>query len=197
MHTRRKFGLMLFMMAGTMLIVTRGTALTAGGEDLPSDKCVRYAIHETPGAPKSRVTFHVEMDLGAVERMGNEVGWNINSISFRQLGYGGAPDRVWTIHDPTVPTSDGLWWVDHPDWQAVDGADFTAPPLLTGTASAHKISDPGLDFELEGNTDYDEPSPYNGAVAGMRYRLAETESSEPLEEVEEDEPVEIFEDLPS
>ena len=171
---------------------TTGTAPT-GLSELPGEQTVEYVIHEDPLDALSDVAFVVRMDLSAGEPDGAWIGWEVTAVEFRKPGTGGTPDTVWIQTHPYLDTADGLWWVEHADPAAPVLAEFDMPPWLLGTAAATDPVDADLDYDFEG-VEYTAPpapdEPPYAHTTGLAFAFVEQGSSEPLEESDEDEPVE-------
>ncbi len=188
MNTRNR--LLLGMIAACTVPVSIASAT------LPSNQLTTFQIHETPSDPLSPVTFTVDLNLSAVENVGNDVSWRVTSISLTQAGVNGSPDTVWTESLPVVTTTDGLWWVTHIDPLLPENSEFSLPPYLSGTATCTDSTVDDLNYYLEGWT-YQPPSqgaPYP-VTASLDYQMMLVSSSVAEEEAT-DEPVEMPIDLP-
>ena len=161
--------------------------------DPPQTLLVEYWIHETPTDPNSDITFKIRMWLASEEVDGDQVGWDVTTIEVRQMGDNGGPDTVWTDTTPTVPTPDGLWWVEHADPDNPEAGEFVMPPGLTGTADADDPNDDDLVYDFEGVTytppqDPSEP-PYD-TTGALDYGFTLNGDEDPLASGE-DKPVEL------
>ncbi len=122
-------------------------AADEGDADVPVTVDVEYWIHETPTDPESDVTFKIKLSLTEGKVDGDSIGWEINSIEFRDPGN---PDTVWVDASPSVPSADGLWWIDHADADDPQTEEFTVPPHLEGTGDAQHPNGDDLDYDFEG-----------------------------------------------
>lgn len=123
--------------------------------DVPAWVEVEYWIHETAEDSESDVTFKIKLSLTKQEVDGDSIGWEINSIEFRDPGN---PGTVWIDASPSVPSEDGLWWIDHADADDPQTEEFAVPPQLDGTGDAQDPNGDDLDYDFEGFT-YTPPPP--------------------------------------
>ena len=138
----------------------------------------------------SAITFTVWLSLVEEDSDGDSIGWKIKNIRFRQPSTGGARDKRWieSAPNPSVPTQDGLWWIDHADGDSPQLSKFNDPPHLVGTATAVDPNDADLDYEFEGST-YSGSPPWD-PTAGLEYEF--TLDGEPASFLDAtDEPVEV------
>jgi hypothetical protein len=126
----------------------------------PLTKTISYGIHEDPNDPNSAVVFTITLDLRAEARAGDSIGWGVTQIEFVEPGQGGGDDTLWIDSDPSVPSSDGRWWIDHADWTDPQLEEFAEPPHLVGTAPAEDPYDADLEYDFEGD-DYTGQGPWN------------------------------------
>lgn len=166
----------------------------AHGQGPPITQDVVYRIHADPDDANSAVTFAVWLKLEQADVDGDSAGWDITSIRFRLVGEGGQPDTLWTVSEPNVPTSDGLWWVTHADPEDPQLCEFATPPHLTGTAPANESSDPDLNYDFEAGNYTTPPGgdPWD-VTTGLSYSFTQVGDEDPVE-AGEDEPVEVAED---
>lgn len=159
--------------------------------DLPPDQTIEYLIRETPEDPNSPVVFAVTLALEASDSDGNSVGWDITEAEFVEFDEYGDPARTWVEDDTNVPTTDGLWWIEHADPADPQPSEFAKPPLLEGTAAAEDPAENDLDYALEGVTYTPPPEgqPYQDTAA-IDHEFILVSEIEPIKEGE-DEPVEI------
>ena len=127
------------LLAGTFLLGAQASTVKAG---LPADDGVRYTMRETPEDPESDIVFTAELALKAIDSDGDSIGWKITTMEFRQPATTTEPEYIWVEGAPSVPSPDGLWWIDHADHHSPDLAEFVLSPALTGTAIADDPSDP-------------------------------------------------------
>ena len=128
-----------------------GLTVSAASAQLPPQPLTQevvYKIHDDPNDPNSAVIFTVWLSLEREEVNGNSVGWAINRIRFRQVGE--SSDVLWTVFDSNVPTSDGLWWIDHADQADPQLDEFASPPHLQGVATANDSNDDDLEYDFQG-----------------------------------------------
>ncbi len=131
------------------LVVLLGASWSAWAQ-LPADTNVTYLIHESAADPNSPVLLRVTLSLQAQDQDGSSIGWAVTGMSFVQPGVEGAADRTWSETAPTLPTVDGLWWVEHADPNAPQTSEFSSPPALAGRAAAAVTTEADLDYELAG-----------------------------------------------
>lgn len=143
--------------AAALVSVAAPHAAVSAAADTSTPEVIAYSIHETPDDPSTPVVLTLTLSITASETSGNSVGWDVTSIEFRQPGTGGGADTVWIESAPSVPTSDGLWWIDHADANDPQEEEFVLPPHLTGTATAQDPNDDDLDYDFEGMA-YAEPT---------------------------------------
>ncbi len=156
MQRRLKKKATIALLSLAVLVPAAGYAAAYGfTADVPVSVDVEYWVHETPTDPESDVTFKIKLSLteGAVD--GDSIGWEIDSIEFRDPGN---PDTVWVDSSPSVPSADGLWWIDHADADEPQTEEFAEPPHLDGTGDAQDPNDDDLDYDFEGFT-YTPPPP--------------------------------------
>jgi len=150
-------------------LVALATSQSVALATLPADQAIKYLIHETPTDPASAVVFVAELHLSAQDSAGSDVGWQIDKIVIRQPIGTGSADRVWTESFPSVPTSDGLWWVTHTDPLKPKISEFALPPTLDSTADAADPAYADLDYQLAGVPYISPPPPgqppYQNTVA--------------------------------
>ena len=68
------------------------TSYAAAQVDLPGDRLADYYIRETPSDPESNVVFIVTVELAAVDKVGDEVAWDLVEITVTQPSLGNDPD---------------------------------------------------------------------------------------------------------
>ncbi len=96
----------------------------------------------------------------------------------------------WTKSQPTVSSGDGYWWVAHQDFDNLLEEEFSAPPMLIGTAPPDGTDD-DLDYYLEAGTlTRTEEAMFNGKVAGLTHEFIRDGEVDPVVDGE-DEPAEI------
>ena len=156
----------------------------------PLAQDVVYKIHSDPNDPNSVVSFTIWLSLEQADTDGDSIGWKILQIRFRQTPEAYSEERIWTDSDPNVPSSDGLWWVEHADPNDPQLAEFDTPPHLVGTAAAQDPNDPDLEYDVNSGT-YSPPPGGNpwGPTTALTYEL--TVGDPPPEKEGDDEPGEI------
>lgn len=180
----RPIVLPLLVFMGASLSTAYNTAQAA----FPDDQAIEYRIRETPNAPESAVVFTITLYLTAGDVDGDEVGWEIEEIRFRQP-ISQSLEILWIEASPVVDSPDGLWWVEHADPQDPQIGEFDMPPLLTGTADAEYSEDPDLHYSFEGVAYVSPPSPPFQDTVALDYILTLAGEDDPIEEGD-DEPVE-------
>jgi hypothetical protein len=148
---------------GVWLCTLSLVSLAAAEGSLPPDQFVRYRIHQNPGDANSAVVFDIIMGLSAIGRDGENIGWDIESLEFRQPVGGGEP-TVWVDAAPPMNTSDGLWWVQHQNADAPEISEFLEPPLLIGSAVPVDPANGNLEYSLQGS-DLQLPGPFEHTAA--------------------------------
>jgi hypothetical protein len=157
---------------------------------LPDDRVVSYLIREDPNDQESDVIFEIEFEIAAIQTNGNAIEWSVDQANFVEYDTNGSPIDSWTDDDPTVITSNGLWWVVHEDPESPAVAEFNMPPTVTGVATVDTTGD-DLEYIIESGTlTQNQSEMYGGEVAGLTHFLARVAVSEPIAEGE-DEPVEV------
>ncbi len=180
---------------GSVLVASALVLTSAGAETaaaLPPDHRVEYRIRETPTDPQSDVIWKVELIVEANEVRGRYVGWAIASITLTQFDEQGDVWRVWQEATPEVPTSDGLWWVEHAAPNSPVAIEFALPPYLVGTADPQTGTQDDLDYEFDG-VPYDPPPagpPFEGRTAAITYAFIIL--PQPPIDWGDDEPVEVY-----
>ena len=160
--------------------------------ELPAPQVVELVLREIPSDPQSAVYFRIFLDLTPVDRDGDFVGWEIDSIEFRKPRANDV-DVVW-VHDfPFVPTADGLWWTQHADPLVPAAGEFVLVPWMLGTAESLDAGYDDLEFDLAGD-EYTQapPSTTYAATTGLSYTLRAAAAAEPpVDDANDDEPVEM------
>ncbi len=154
-----------------------GLVVSVADADLPLDQDVVYKIHDDPNDPNSDVVFSVWLTLTATARDGDSVGWRIKLMQFRQVEQGG-PDTIWKILNPTIPSVDGRWWINHADGDNPQLGEFDDPPRLAGTATAEDQYDDDLEYDFQG-TEGTGVTPWD-PTARLNYEFILVGASEPL-----------------
>ena len=127
------------------VLITALSPLTASAL-LPPDQVIDIQIRETPGDPESPVVWEVSLFLHALDQIGDDIQWEVESIQIRKMGATPELDTVWVEAFPQVWTADGTWWVSH-----IDGAsDFRQPPAISGLALNVDPAGPSLTYDLLG-----------------------------------------------
>jgi hypothetical protein len=164
-------------------------ALATG--DLPQAQFVELVIRAQPNNPSSPAKSVIGLSLQAIDREGMAVGWRIQQIEFRRACSDGTI-ATWTHDLPQVPSPDGLWWVDHADPLAPLPGEFTVVPWLLGTARSWDARYSDLHFDFVGTTYQAQPNePVYEATTSLSYTLLATSPVEPVDDSNDDEPVEI------
>jgi hypothetical protein len=187
----------MFLLSSTMLLRLPAAIQTARAEDPPQDAvlAVRYTIHEVATDPDSPVIWTVDLGIQEANRLGDFVAWQVTAIRVTRNGPLTGQVRSWLDVNPTVETSDGLWWVAHVDPNSVERSEFDLPPLTSGVAEPDPGTDSELVYSFAGQT-LDPPpgSPLDGVPStNLSYALSIENSADPTddEEQEETEPATI------
>ncbi len=174
-----------------MGLVLLGVVSGAAMADLPDDRVAEYFIRETPSNPQSNIILVAELELTAISQDGDDITWEITSITLTEPGTGEAEDTVWADDAPDPVTSNGYWIVTHDDPTDPQDTEFDQPPLLSGTATADDPADDDLDYDLSGGEcDSSCQQLFSGSVGGMIYTFQRVSAEDPIAEGDDD-PVEI------
>ena len=176
----------------TLLAIVSCAALVAGVARTASadTRYVDYLIREDPSDPESDVIYIFSLGIEEADKDGDWIGWQIDEVAIVRLDSLGEVDAYWTEYAPYVPTSDGLWWVQHDDPKNPKGKDFDVTPWLVGMAQADDPNNDDMRYDFIGATYTGQGPHYDGSVSGMAYVLAPEGEEEP--ELEgDDEPGEI------
>ena len=168
------------------------------GDDPPHCKApeqwtVEYAVHETPQDPNTSIEFRFELSLLAEDGDCDATGWEIAWIEVFQTDPNGGAELSWKEQNPTVPTPDGLWWVEHADVSDPQSAEFALPPHLVGEALADDPGTKDMDYDIEGVTYAPPPPPGEPpyeTTSALDYELILADETEPAGEGQEV-PVEV------
>ncbi|MCH8149803.1 MAG: hypothetical protein IH987_17765 [Planctomycetes bacterium] len=117
----------------------------------PPDYAITFNLHETIGDPTSDIEFTVTMGLMKEEQNGDDIGWQVQIVTIRELDDNGNVIDTWFKTQPNVDTSDELWWIEHADPDNPVNSEFLIPPLIYGTAGHVNTTEPSLEFEFEGD----------------------------------------------
>lgn len=112
--------------------------------DLPSGRTLTYDVRETPADGDSPLIYEYEMHLTAQQQNGNSIGWDVDSVTIRELDANGQVINTWVDSTPNVDSADGLWWAVHADPANPVLGEFAESPPIDGTAGAD------MDYEFEG-----------------------------------------------
>ncbi|RIK63271.1 MAG: hypothetical protein DCC65_16250 [Planctomycetota bacterium] len=157
---------------------------------LPSDRSIFYNLREDPEDPESDVVFRIELILHAMSATGSTVKWRIDEAVFTQYD-GQTVLGEFSKVLPTVPGSDGLWWVTHANTEAPTLDEFDMPPHLTGTAERKSGSGADLAFDFEGVAYTPPPGgPPFDPTAGIDHSMKNASTQEIIVQAEE-EPTEM------
>lgn len=180
------FGKKLVSVCALLLLVQSASAL-------PPDRHVYFAVHQNPDNPTSPIQYYFTLDISAVSQDGNDIGWAVTSFSITELVTLGN-DIVWSLDDPFVDTTDGLWWVTHADPDNPVRFEFTLPAHMADTALAEDPSNADLDFDMQGES-YTAPpggAPYEVTAAlDFSLTLSTTPAGDPPDDSGDDEPVDL------
>ena len=176
----------------TLLAIVACAALVTGVASTASadTRYVDYLIREDPSDSESGVIYIISLGIEEAETDGDWIGWQINEVAIVRLDSLGEVDAYWIEYAPYVPTSDGMWWVEHEDTENPKAKEFDDTPLLVGLALANDPNDDDMRYDFIGATYTGQGPQYGGSVSGMAYVLAPEGQEEP--ELEgDDEPGEI------
>jgi hypothetical protein len=165
----------------TLVAVVACAALVTGVASTASadTRYVDYLIREDPSDPESDVIYIFSLGIEEAETDGDWIGWQIDEVAIVRLDSLGEVDAYWTESAPYVPTSDGLWWVQHEDTENPKGKEFDVTPWLVGTALADDPNDDDMRYDFIGATYTGQGPQYGGSVSGMAYVLAPEGEEEP------------------
>jgi hypothetical protein len=160
---------------------------------LPDDQTVYYYIREDPQDEQSDVIFEVALDINPSQVSSHAVEWSVARARFIEIDSNGEPISSWTDADPSVVSSNGLWWVEHVDVEDPIVAEFNLPPEISGTADKDQEGDDlGYAFET-GTLGAGKSAMYGGYVAAITHQFILAAEQEPIVDGE-DEPVEVQSD---
>jgi len=131
-------------------------ALCGAVDARPPDHAITFKLHETVGDTTSTIDFTVTMGLMKDTVDGNDIGWDVIVVTFREMDDEGNVVTTWTKNNPDVDTTDGLWWIEHANPASPVNSEFLVPPLISGTAPSPNPNVISLEFEFEGDI-YVEP----------------------------------------
>jgi hypothetical protein len=146
--------------------------LAAAGSAHPTNAefvTVSYSIFEEPENPLSPEVFRVVVTLDEYSRAGETIGWNVVQVECRKFG---GTTLSWIGVAPEVDTADGLWYVTHADADVPTAADFTTPPVISGTGDSQQIGGADLEFQFRGAM-YIAPAsgPHYSTTAALDYEF--------------------------
>ena len=151
---------------------------------------VDYLIREVPEDPNSNVIYIISLGIEAEQTEGDWVGWLIGEVAIVRPGSVGQTEAYWIEDSPYVPTSDGLWWVEHVDISHPLAEEFDNTPKLAGIAVANDPYDDDMEYDMVGKTFSGEFPRYDERVSAQTLTLTFVGEEEPEEEGD-DEPVEV------
>ena len=158
----------------------------------PLDHAAQFNLRQTAGDPTSPIDFMVTMGLMIAAQEGDSIGWNVVSVTIRELDVSGDILHTWFKTAPFVDTADGLWWIEHADPVSPANSEFLVPPRIAGTAPSMNPTEAALEFDFEGAV-YVEPqegAPFED-TASLTTLLQEEGDPPPTPKKDErDEPVE-------
>lgn len=166
-------------------------SLGVAAEARPPDFVIQFNLHEEVGVPTSDKDFLVTMGLLKDEQDGDEIGWEVQVVTIRELDGNGATVNTWSTTSPDVDTADGLWWIEHADPDSPVNSEFLVPPLIDGTAPHVNPTEASMAFSFEGSVYVAPPggAPFSD-TASLTTLLHVAGDPDPTKE-EEDEPVEM------
>ncbi len=113
------------------------------------DKIVSYSIRETPTDPSSAVIYRIDLELMEWYLAPEYVDYKVLKATITEFDSIGNEIASWSISNPVVDTSNGLWHVASAN---PSDSDYLEPPPISGVADAMTQGDDDLDFSLVGNT---------------------------------------------
>lgn len=157
----------------------------------PPDHTLRLNLRVTEGDPTSAIDFTLTMALMIEEQDGDDIGWDVISLTIRERDANGTVLNTWYKTSPFVDTPDQLWWIEHANSMAPVNAEFLIPPRILGTATSMNPTEPSLEFDFEGAVYMVPPegAPFENTVS-LTALLQEEDNPVPEKEVE-DETVEV------
>lgn len=184
-YMAHKIGACLVGLCALLLLVSPVQAI------LPADQCVVFHLREDPDDPESEVSTSIKVLITAVEKDGSSVGWRIHQVVFsRKLADNS--EVSWEALLPEINTADGLWWTSHVDALYPTMDEFTVLPWMLGTADSLDGRYSDLAYDLAGIPDETPPEDQIYATtARLSYRLAADNPDDPVDDDNDDEPVEM------
>ena len=116
----------------------------------PLDHAAQFNLRQTAGDPTSPIDFMVTMGLMIAAQEGDSIGWNVVSVTIRELDASGDILHTWFKTAPFVDTPDGLWWIEHADPDDPVNSEFLVLPWIAGTAPSMNPTEASLEFDFEG-----------------------------------------------
>lgn len=111
---------------------------------------VSYGIYDDPSDEQNReLIYWIVLYLSECDSDVDSIGWCVTKIKIIEFNDAPTADRTWADNSPTVATGDGLWWVDHADFDDPQPDEFLMPPFIDGTAEG-VAQESDLDYEFEG-----------------------------------------------
>ncbi|MGE3182234.1 MAG: hypothetical protein AB7N71_11440 [Phycisphaerae bacterium] len=109
---------------------------------------LQFWIHSDPADISSLVDIKITMNLTKEVQNENSIGWKITSVKFDYLMT--LERKTWTVLNPSVPSPDKRWWVNHLNPEEPLLEEFSNPPRMTGSAHADNSSGADLIYYFEG-----------------------------------------------
>ncbi len=135
--------------AGVWVCTLSVVSLAVAQSGLPPDRYVRYRIHSDPTNTESAVVWDIILQLVAKQRNEQQVGWEVETITFHHLTSENDPVS-WSNVAPPVGTPDGLWWVEHLDADQPQTDEFLQPPPMSGVGLPLDPANGQLTYSIAG-----------------------------------------------
>ena len=122
------------------------------------DYTFQLNLRVTEGDPTSAIDFTLTMALMIEEQDGDNIGWDVMSLTIREWDANGTVLNTWYTTEPLVDTPDQLWWIEHANPAAPVNSEFLVPPRIADTAPHVNPTEASLEFDIEGNIYVPPPS---------------------------------------
>ena len=159
----------------------------------PPDYTIQLNLRATTGHPTSAIVFEVTMGLMIEAQDGDNIGWDVISVTIRELNVSGEVVHTWYKTNPFVNTADGLWWIEHADPASPANSEFLVLPWIAGTAPSMNPTEASLEFDFEGDIYVAPPegAPFEDTASLTTLLQEEGNPKPPPKKDESDEPVEV------
>lgn len=158
----------------------------------PPNHTLQLNLHATEGDPTSYIDFTVTMGLMKEELDGDNIGWDVISVTIREWDASGNVLHTWYKTNPFVDTPDGLWWIEHANPASPVNSEFLVLPWIAGTAPSMNPTEASLEFDFEGAIYMAPPeeAPFEDTVSLTTLLQEEGDPQPAPKKDESDEPVE-------